>query len=391
MIQGWRGTAPVNRLCSLTTRGHGRCLWPVGDARTSHRVVARGADDGRLPATRPNTRIAPSSASAGEKYFGETGLGDPYAAGLPYPVLLAMMRAYPDDLGADWAAFCAKFGALPRDRAQGEGDDAALPVGFHLTTDPFTKVGFVMNNCELCHAERLRLPQGDVFVPGLGNKRIRIHAYDAALARIARDPGFTSEHLMPLADEAAREHGLAWSPSWRTALLDATIRNLKERQRIRADGVERLKGGLPGRVATIESFMMALGATDGHVIPPPPTTWLDQDPRRTERPVQGHTELGWRRHGRSDRARRRGGPRVWRSHRMVRYPPPPRDEPLHVPARLRAKASFPGPCRPGPRAARARSVRAEVRSMPRPLRGWRRRGVSREGHPNRGGRDGSCA
>jgi hypothetical protein len=289
MIEGCMGTARATALFVSLVATAIACGPSVTPAPASASSPASAA--ATVLSDPPEYQDHPISASAGEKYFGETGLGDPYAAGLPYPVLLAMMRAFPDDLGADWAAFCAKFGALPRDRAQGGGDDAAVPVGFHLTTDPFTKVAFVMNNCELCHAERLRLPQGDVFVPGLGNKRIRIHAYDAALARIARDPSFTSDHLMPLADEAAREHGLAWSPSWRSALLDATIRNLKERQRIRADGVEHLKGGLPGRVATIESFMMALGAADGHVIPPPPTTGWTKIP--DVRNVRYRDTLSW--------------------------------------------------------------------------------------------------
>jgi mono/diheme cytochrome c family protein len=214
-------------------------------------------------------RDRPISAAAGAEYFGDTGLGDPYAAGFPYPVLLAMMRAFPDELGADWAGFRARFGALAR---SGTSDDGTvLPVGFHLTTDPFTRVAFVMQNCELCHAERLHLPQGDAFVPGLGNKRIRIHAYDAALARVARDPSFTVERLLPLADEAARQRELAWPPEWRAALVEATVRNLQTRQGVRAHGVEHLRGGLPGRVATIESFAMALEAQSGRPIPLPAT------------------------------------------------------------------------------------------------------------------------
>jgi hypothetical protein len=217
----------------------------------------------------PEYQDRPISAAAGEAIFGETGLGDPYAAGFPYPVLLAMMRAYPEDLGPDWAGFRAKFGVLARDGKA--GDAGALPVGFHLTTDPFTRVAFVMQNCELCHAERLHLPQGEVFVAGLGNKRIRIHAYDAALARVARDPGFTAERLLPLADEAARAQGLAWAPEWRRTLVEATIANLRKRQTARAEGIEHLRGGLPGRVATIESFAMALAMTGGHPIPLPST------------------------------------------------------------------------------------------------------------------------
>ena len=212
-------------------------------------------------------RERPVSAEAGAVYFGETGLGDPYAAGIPYPVLLAMMRAYPSALGEDWLAFSAKFGALPRDPSA--RDRTALPVGFHLATDPATHVAFVMNNCELCHAERLHLPQGDVLVPGLGNKRVQIHAYDAALTRIAGDPGFTSERLARFANEAAAEQGLRWPSEWRAPLLEATVNNLKKRAAVRGAEVDRLAAGLPGRVATIESFLMALGLAEGHPLPMP--------------------------------------------------------------------------------------------------------------------------
>jgi hypothetical protein len=214
-------------------------------------------------------RERPVSAVAGETYFGETGLGDPYSAGIPYPILLAFMRAFPSDLGADWTAFRAKFGALRREGTRGEGTE--LPVGFHLTTDPNTRVAFLMNNCELCHAERLELPGGARFVPGLANKRIRIHAYDAALQKIARDESLTSERLLALADEAATANGLLWPRAFRRPLAEATLHNLRERARIRGAEVDKLAVGLPGRVATIESFTMALGLASGHPLPMPET------------------------------------------------------------------------------------------------------------------------
>ena len=42
------------------------------------------------------------SAEAGREYFAVTGVGDPYGAGIPYPVLLGLQSMYPDRLGADW-------------------------------------------------------------------------------------------------------------------------------------------------------------------------------------------------------------------------------------------------------------------------------------------------
>lgn len=209
-------------------------------------------------------RARPLSAAAGADYFGETGLGDPYHAGFPYPVMLAVLRAYPDDLGPDFATFTRRFGFLSR-----EGSE--LPVGFHLATDPNTDVAFVMMACTACHAERLRLPQGEVLVPGLGNKRVRIHAYDGALMRAAADPGFTVERLLPLARELAREKGLSFDPDYAKAVVGATVRNLKDRARLRGPAVARLEGGMPGRVATIESFSIALQIAAGRVATLPPS------------------------------------------------------------------------------------------------------------------------
>ena len=42
----------------------------------------------------------PISAEAGADYFLHTGAGDPYAAGMAYPVFLALMEAYPTRSGA---------------------------------------------------------------------------------------------------------------------------------------------------------------------------------------------------------------------------------------------------------------------------------------------------
>jgi len=210
-------------------------------------------------------RERPLSAAAGKDYFTETGLGDPYSAGLPYPILLAFMGAYPGDLGSDWRSFRAKFGALRREGSSDESEE--LPVGFHLTVDPNTGVPFVMNNCELCHAERLHLPGGDRFVDGLPNKRIRIHAYDAALTRIVKDDTLSVDRLLPLAEEAASSHHLVWPAQFQRVMVEATLRNMRDRARIRSAEVERLSQGLPGRVATIESFTMALGVAAGHALP----------------------------------------------------------------------------------------------------------------------------
>src|SRR5262245_40737801 len=99
-------------------------------------------------------RVDRISWSAGEAIFARTGIGDPYRTGIPYPVYLALMRAYPDLFGADLKELARRFGFVAR-AADASSDDQdvheALPIGIHLTVDPYTGVPFVMHNCALCH------------------------------------------------------------------------------------------------------------------------------------------------------------------------------------------------------------------------------------------------
>ncbi len=197
----------------------------------------------------------PISAEAGADYFLHTGGGDPYAAGLAYPILLAFMDAYPDELGKDWNEFSDKFGLIP-DPAQ-KGNPHSPPIGFHLTVDPNTNVPWVVANCTLCHAERLRLETGDAVVLGLGSKRVRAHAYASALSRIATDPNLDIDKITERATKQASAWGVSWPASVRRPIVAATLTPFKMAAYKRAEKVKRLSGALPGRVATIESFAIA--------------------------------------------------------------------------------------------------------------------------------------
>ena len=197
----------------------------------------------------------PISAEAGAEYFLNTGGGDPYATGLAYPIFLALMEAYPDELGRDWNEFADKFGLIP-DPAK-KGDPRSPPIGFHLTTDPNTSVPWVVANCQLCHAERLRLESGDVVIAGLGSKRVRAHAYAEALVRIGTDPGLESSRLTKLATQRAKAWGVPWPENVRRPIVDATLAPFRTSSALRAAAVKRLGGALPGRIATIESFAIA--------------------------------------------------------------------------------------------------------------------------------------
>ncbi|HEX3343565.1 MAG TPA: hypothetical protein VHS09_03285, partial [Polyangiaceae bacterium] len=161
------------------------------------------------------------SAAAGEAYFARLGGGDPYATGIAYPVWLALVEGFPREMGGDVPKLAAKFGLLV------DGPPGALPVGFHLTTDPNTRVPFLVMNCQLCHAERLQLPGGDRVVSGLGSTHVRVHAYDAAFVHGAHDPDFTTESVLALADKAAREHDVPWPEATRVAIVRATVSALR--------------------------------------------------------------------------------------------------------------------------------------------------------------------
>jgi mono/diheme cytochrome c family protein len=207
-------------------------------------------------------RIERPSEEAGQDIFSKTGIGDPYRTGLPYPLFLALLELHPELLGATPAEMADRFGFTARaaDKSSANRDvREGLPLGLHLTDDPNTRVPFVVHNCALCHSEVVRWPGGEKVVVGLGNRRIRIHAFEDALAKIAMMPDFDRAHLAPVATRIAQERDIPWSPDQRGAVLTNAMRVMKERFTERAPFLGRTRDALPGRVATIEAFATALG------------------------------------------------------------------------------------------------------------------------------------
>jgi hypothetical protein len=212
------------------------------------------------------------SRDAGKAIFGKTGIGDPYRTGVPYPIFLALVAGYPKTFGGSLDALAHKFGFVTRTpdaRSNDLDDREGLPVGMHLTIDPITNVPFVVTNCALCHAERLRWPGGEAFVVGLANKRVRVHAYDEAFAEIAG--ALSVDKLRRLAAEAADAHHVAWPERYRDVMLGATIDALKKRAADRRELFARTHDGPPGRVATIETFAFTLEQLTGKGIGYQPT------------------------------------------------------------------------------------------------------------------------
>lgn len=215
------------------------------------------------------------SEEAGEAIFTRTGIGDPYRTGLPYPVFLALLELHPELLGSNPKEMADRFGFTARapDPASPDRDvREGLPYGLHLTDDPNTRVPFVVHNCALCHSEQVRWPGGEKVVIGLGNRRIRIHAFEQALARISALPDFDRAHLAPVAARIAHDRDIPWSPDIRGAMLTNTMRVMKERFAERAAFLSRTRDALPGRVATIEAFAVALGQLLHRDVPTPAVT-----------------------------------------------------------------------------------------------------------------------
>ena len=217
------------------------------------------------------------SRDAGQAIFERTGIGDPYRTGVPYPVFLALQRAYPDLLGKDPQDLAHKFGFVSRAAEPAAVDlDAreGLPIGLHLTIDPLTGVAFLMTACAACHAERVRWTGGEALIVGLGNKRVRIHAYDRAFAQVTKQPGFTPARIGALAADVAKQRGLYWPELYREPITAATVGALVTRAAQRADLHARTAADPPGRVATIESFAVVLA-------------------QLTNQPVEMSSQVGW--------------------------------------------------------------------------------------------------
>ncbi len=220
-------------------------------------------------------KIERPSEEAGQAIFTRTGIGDPYRTGLPYPIFLALLELHPELLGASPGEMADRFGFTARAPDPGSDDRdvrEGLPYGLHLTDDPNTRVPFVVHNCGLCHSGLVRWPGGEKVVVGLGNRRIRIHAFEDALAKIASAPDFDRAHMAPVAARIAQAKDLPWSPDIRGAVLTNTMRVMKQRFGERSAFLERTRDALPGRVATIEAFAVALGQLLHRSVTTPATT-----------------------------------------------------------------------------------------------------------------------
>ena len=183
---------------SLAACAGGSCVWSRAARcrrRSRRRPRQRARGGGRRSAIRPSTRSIGSRATPASAIFTRTGIGDPYRTGIPYPMFLALLRAYPDVLAKDTqrARRSLRLRRARRRSTQRRPRRArGLPLGMHLTTDPITGVPFVVTSCALCHSERLhwRGRRGD-------RDRPRQQARSACTPTMPRSPTSRSSPASP--------------------------------------------------------------------------------------------------------------------------------------------------------------------------------------------------
>jgi mono/diheme cytochrome c family protein len=194
----------------------------------------------------------PISAESGREYFRHRSFGSPFETGIPFALVLASLERFPDELGRDRDAFCAKFGTLID-----PGSPSSLPVGFAVRSDQLSGTEFLMTNCSLCHTAELN----GKLIDGLGNRNLRLNALNQAVMRVAARPEFNAATMVPASAAAAKRRGIPWG--WRAAwATEAAIGVLKKLYPANSAGP---MGGLksvdagPGRNTPVEFGKEASG------------------------------------------------------------------------------------------------------------------------------------
>lgn len=130
-----------------------------------------------------------------EEFFKYGSIGNDGAAGIPYPIWVALPQVCARHLPPGGDGY-ASFG-FSWDRGRNRALDP--PIGFSRA-----KVGVerMSINCAVCHTTRVRLAKDaelQLYVGGAGNV-INIQAYQRFLSNCAADEKFTADNLIPAMD-----------------------------------------------------------------------------------------------------------------------------------------------------------------------------------------------
>ena len=181
------------------------------------------------------------SYAADEEFFKYGSIGNDGAAGVPYPLWVAMPKVCANHMPPGAKGYEA-FGFLwegGRDRSTG------TPVGFSRA-----KVGVerMSINCALCHTTRVRLSadaEPKLYPGGAGNT-IDIQGYQRFLSNCAVDREFNADNLIPVMDQMVGLN-VVEKALYRFVLIPIARKQLKKQGEDYAWSHQRPRWG-PGRI-----------------------------------------------------------------------------------------------------------------------------------------------
>lgn len=181
------------------------------------------------------------SFAADEDFFKYGSIGNDGAAGVPYPLWVAMPKVCANHLPPGAKGYEA-FGFLweaGRDRTLG------TPVGFSRA-----KVGVerMSINCALCHTARARLSADaePALYPGGAGNTIDIQGYQRFLSNCAVDQEFNADKLIPVMDQMVGLNA-AEKLLYRYVLIPVARKQLRKQAKDYAWSYQRPRWG-PGRI-----------------------------------------------------------------------------------------------------------------------------------------------
>jgi mono/diheme cytochrome c family protein len=176
-----------------------------------------------------------------EEFFKYGSIGNDGAAGVPYPLWVAMPKVCANHLPPGAKGYEA-FGFLwERDRDPTLG----TPVGFSRAKAGVERMSI---NCALCHTTRMRLSADaePAIYPGGAGNTIDIQGYQRFLSNCAVDQEFNADNLIPVMDEMVGLN-IAEKALYRFALIPIARKQLKKQGADYAWSYQRPRWG-PGRI-----------------------------------------------------------------------------------------------------------------------------------------------
>jgi len=176
-----------------------------------------------------------------EEFFKYGSIGNDGAAGVPYPLWVAMPKVCANHLPPGARGYEA-FGFLWEG---GRDHSTGTPVGFSRAKAGVERMSI---NCALCHSARVRLSadaQPKIYAGAAGNT-IDIQGYQRFLSNCAVDQEFSADNLIPIMDQMVGLNALE-KALYRFALIPIARKQLKKQGKDYAWSYRRPRWG-PGRI-----------------------------------------------------------------------------------------------------------------------------------------------